>query len=207
MSFVIQENINLAEYTTLKIGGAARFFAKAETEDDVLETLKFAAQNNLKIFILGGGSNVLISDEGFDGLVLQIALKGITVLREDDVTTFVSAQAGEDWDKFVEFCVGKNLQGVECLSGIPGFTGGTPVQNVGAYGQEVSGTIFSVKVLERKTQRIFEMTNAKCGFTYRTSIFNTMEKKCYIVLSVTFALKKNASPMPTANQFPARSLP
>jgi len=194
MSFSMQENISLARYTTLKIGGAARFFAQAETEDDVLKALKFAAQNDLELFILGGGSNILIANEGFNGLVLQIALKGITVLRKDDKTFLVTAQAGEDWDKLVEFCVRENLQGFECLSGIPGLTGGTPVQNVGAYGQEVSETIVSVKVLERQTEKTFEMTNADCGFAYRTSVFNTTKKNRFVVLNVTFALKKNGAP-------------
>ncbi|MDQ6788719.1 MAG: UDP-N-acetylmuramate dehydrogenase [Acidobacteriota bacterium] len=194
MNCLIRENVCLAEYTTLRIGGAARFFAKAETEDDVLKALKFAAQNDLKIFILGGGSNVLIADEGFDGLVLQIALQGIKVSLKKNETVFVTAQAGEDWDQFVEFCTGENLAGVECLSGIPGMTGATPVQNVGAYGQEVAETIVLVKVLERDDGKIFEMTNAECSFAYRTSIFNTTEKNRFVVLSVTFALKKNGAP-------------
>ncbi len=191
MTFTVQENVRLAEFTTLKIGGNARFFVRAQTEDDTVEVLKFATQNDLEVFILGGGSNVLISDAGFDGLVLQIALKGITVLPTEDETVFVTARAGEDWDNFVEFCVAKNLQGVESLSGIPGFTGGTPVQNVGAYAQEVSETMVTVKVLERASGRIFEMTNADCRFAYRTSVFNTTEKNRFIVLSVTFALKQD----------------
>ena len=132
----IEENVPLAPLTTLKIGGAARFFVRAETEQHVAEAFRFSEENGFDIFILGGGSNILVADEGFDGLVLQIALKGIS-LKENLVT----AQAGEDWDEFVAFCVERDLAGVECLSGIPGFVGGTPVQNVGAYGQEVSETI------------------------------------------------------------------
>ncbi len=194
MALTVQENVRLADFTTLKIGGNARFFVRAQSEDETVEALKFAIKSDLKIFILGGGSNVLISDNGFDGLVLQVAWKGISTAFGKDDTVFVMAQAGEDWDAFCEFCVEKNLQGVECLSGIPGFTGGTPVQNVGAYGQEVAETIVAVKVLERASGRIFEMTNADCRFAYRTSIFNTTEKNRFIVLSVTFALKKDAAP-------------
>jgi UDP-N-acetylmuramate dehydrogenase len=194
MTFTVQENVRLAEFTTLKIGGNARFFVRAQTEDETVEALKFATQNDFKVFILGGGSNVLISDAGFDGLVLQIALKGISVSPTKDETILVTARAGEDWDNFVEFCTRKNLQGVECLSGIPGFIGGTPVQNVGAYGQEVSETIVTVKVLERASGRIFEMTNADCRFAYRTSIFNSTEKNRFIVLSITFSLKQDGEP-------------
>ena len=193
MSFLIQENVLLARLTTLKIGGEARFFVRAEGEKDVVKALKFAAENDLNVFILGGGSNVLIADEGFDGLVLQIAFKGISVAEENDAV-LVTATAGEDWDEFVAFCVSRNLQGVECLSGIPGFVGGTPVQNVGAYGQEVSETIEAVKVLERGTGEIFEMNSVDCGFSYRTSIFNTTKKNRFVVLAVTFQLKPNGTP-------------
>ncbi len=191
-SIVVRENIALAPFTTLKVGGKARFFVSAETEKQVLEAIKFAGEYELDIFILGGGSNVLIADKGFDGLVLQINLKGAEISAEKDDSVYVTAQAGEDWDEFVAFCVGENLQGIECLSGIPGFVGGTPIQNVGAYGQEVSEIIAAVRVFDRKSGEILELTNADCGFEYRKSIFNTKEKNRFIVLAVTFALKKNA---------------
>lgn len=194
MVFQIEENISLAEYTTLKIGGKARFLLSAKCEDEIFEAVRFAERNNLEIFILGGGSNVLIADKGFDGLVLQIALKGISTATEKDESVFVQAKAGEDWDAFVAFCVGRNLQGVECLSGIPGYTGGTPVQNVGAYGQEVSETIVTVRCFDRKIGKIVELTKAECEFAYRTSIFNTSEKNRYIVLAVTYALKLGGAP-------------
>jgi UDP-N-acetylmuramate dehydrogenase len=194
MSFEIQQNVNLAEFTTFKIGGKARFVVQARDESEVLRAIEFAEENALEIFILGGGSNVLIADEGFDGLVLKIALKGITLSDEKGETVFVTAGAGEDWDELVGFCVGKNLQGFECLSGIPGLVGGTPVQNVGAYGQEVSETIVSVRCFDRITKKIIELTNAECGFAYRTSIFNTTEKSRYIVLTVTYSLKFGGEP-------------
>jgi UDP-N-acetylmuramate dehydrogenase len=192
-TFLIQENVALAPLTTLKVGGAARFFVEAKTEREILETISFAGANKLPLFILGGGSNVLISDNGFDGIVLKISLKGISVFQ-DKTGVFVTAQAGEDWDEFVKFCVEKNLQGIECLSGIPGTIGGTPVQNVGAYGQEVSETTFSVRVLERETGKIIEMPAAECAFEYRTSIFNTTLKNQFIVLAVTFRLNLNGQP-------------
>jgi len=194
MSFCIQQNVSLAELTTLKIGGRARFFVAVKSETEVVEALNFAKQNNLKAFILGGGSNVLIADEGFDGLVLQIALKGVSTFQERDEIVFIKANAGEDWDALCEFCVDENLQGIECLSGIPGYVGGTPVQNVGAYGQEVSETIVTVRCFDRANEKIVELTNAECKFAYRTSIFNTTEKNRYIVLAVTYALKFGGEP-------------
>ena len=183
----------LAELTTIKIGGDARFFVSAKSENEIIEALKFAEINRLKIFILGGGSNVLIADEGFDGLVLQIALKGISFIQEKG-SVLVTAKAGEDWDDFVANCVKENLAGIECLSGIPGFIGGTPIQNVGAYGQEVSETIVSVRCFDRNARKIVELENEECGFAYRASIFNSAEKNRYIVLAVTFVLKPNGAP-------------
>lgn len=187
----VQENISLAPFTTLKIGGKARLFVKAESEEQVVSAVKFATENDFELFVLGGGSNVLISDKGFDGLVLQIALKGIEFGAEKDGIVKVTARSGEDWDEFVKICVEKNLQGLECLSGIPGLVGGTPVQNVGAYGQEVSETISTVRVFDRKSGEILELSNTDCRFSYRTSIFNSTEKNRFIVLAVTFLLKQN----------------
>ena len=214
--FILQENVLLAPYTTLKIGGNARYFVRAETEDAVSQALVFAENRGLPIFVLGGGTNVLIADAGFDGLVLQIALKGMVLSEQGAAATglnvafknpvatapgsdtstliFITAKAGEDWDDFVAYCVENNLAGVECLSGIPGFVGGTPVQNVGAYGQEVSETIVSVRCFDRTQKKIVTLTNAECGFTYRTSIFSSNMRDRYIVLSVTFALKKGWQP-------------
>ncbi len=193
MNLIIEKNVSLAKLTTLKIGGAAKYFAAVSNENQVVEALKFAEKNNLKIFILGGGSNVLIADEGFDGLVLQIALKGISVEQTEN-KVLVTAKAGEDWDDFCEFCVNENLQGVECLSGIPGLIGGTPVQNVGAYGQEVSETIFQVRVFDCLENQFEKLSNADCEFSYRTSLFNSSRKNRYIVSAVTFALEKNGQP-------------
>ena len=186
---IIKENILLAPLTTFKIGGAARFFVEAKSEDEIISAFKFAEENELPLFVLGGGSNVLISDEGFDGLVLQVSLKGIEIKKN-----IVTAKAGEDWDEFVKFCVDSKLAGIECLSGIPGFVGGTPVQNVGAYGQEVSETIETVRAFDRKTKEILELTNADCKFAYRTGIFNTTEKNRFIILAVSFKLIPDGEP-------------
>lgn len=186
---IIEENVPLAPLTTLKIGGRSRFFVRAENENQVIDALNFAEENDFPVFVLGGGSNVLIADNGFDGLVLQIALKGIEV--KDNLVT---AQAGEDWDEFVAFCVKRKLAGIECLSGIPGLVGGTPIQNVGAYGQEVSETIKLVRVYDRKTKQILELNPEDCKFSYRASIFNTTEKNRFVVLAVTYFLTENGKP-------------
>ena len=193
-SLKITKNVPLAPFTTLGIGGRALFFAKAETEADVKEAVGFAAARGLELFILGGGSNILVSDSGFAGLVLQIAICGISLQSTGEDITRITVGAGEDWNGFTEFCVRNDLAGVECLAGIPGFVGGTPVQNVGAYGQEVSETIVSVRCFDRTTGEIRELTNAECGFKYRQSIFNTGERCRYIVLAVTFELKKGGKP-------------
>lgn len=200
----IEQNIPLAPLTTLKIGGPARFFARAGTENEVVQALDYAEEKALPIFILGGGSNILVSDAGFDGLVLQTALRGIKSndgtppdrprTSRPGTTAILTAAAGEDWDRFVAYCVENDLAGVECLSGIPGFIGGTPVQNVGAYGQEVSETIASVRCFDRMEKQIVVLANGDCGFSYRTSIFNSTDRERYIVLSVTFALTRGGPP-------------
>lgn len=180
--------IPLAPLTTLGIGGAARFFVEAESEDELIAAIQFAEERGLPVFILGGGSNVLVSDEGFPGLVVRVAIHGIEWSEQ------VTVGAGENWDNFVRQCVERNLAGVECLSGIPGLVGGTPVQNVGAYGQEVSETITRVRAFDRQQKQIVELRNAECGFSYRTSIFNSTERNRYVVLAVSFALKTNGEP-------------
>ena len=176
--------------TTLGIGGPARFFVRAESEEHIAEAFDLVAARGMDVFVLGGGSNLLVADSGFDGLVIQVAISGVE--RHEET---IHAGAGESWDRIVELCVENELAGVECLSGIPGFVGGTPIQNVGAYGQEVSETITSVRCFDRLANQIVELTNADCGFTYRTSIFNSVERERYVVLSVTYRLKKAGAPM------------
>ena len=185
----IQQNVSLAPLTTLRVGGPASFFVRAESESQVVDAFSYGEENDLKIFVLGGGSNILVSDKGFDGLVIQVALKGLEVNGST-----VTAGAGEDWDRFVEYCVGRNLAGLECLSGIPGFVGGTPVQNVGAYGQEVAESIVAVKCFDRADKKIIKLDNADCEFTYRTSIFNSSRRDRYVVLAVTYRLTDNGDP-------------
>lgn len=184
---VFQQNIPLAPYTTFEIGGPAAWFAEATTEADIEAGVEFAQSRGLRLFVLGGGSNVLVSDAGFDGLVLHIALRGI---RQEGST--LSAAAGEDWDGLVAQSVSAGLAGIECLSGIPGTVGGTPVQNVGAYGQEVSRTICAVHAFDRIERRWVELNNAECCFAYRRSRFNQgTDRDRFIVSRVTYALMEN----------------
>jgi len=189
----IQENIELAPLTTLRIGGRARYFLRANTVEDVQAGVAFAEVRKLRLFVLGGGSNVLISDNGWPGLVLQIGILGIDHAHQRETVHFI-AGAGEDWDAFVAFCVSRNFAGIECLSGIPGSVGATPVQNVGAYGQEVSQTIISALVFDLVSKEVREMDGAECEFGYRSSVFNTRERGRYIILRVTYGLHHDGDP-------------
>ncbi len=192
-SLEIQENVALGPLTTLGIGGPARFFAEARDTQSVPAALAFAAEGALPLFVLGGGSNVLVADEGFPGLVLHMSIRGVSEEKAGEKIV-LTVGAGEEWDCFVRAAVERGLGGVECLSGIPGTVGGTPIQNVGAYGQEVSETIVSVRVCDRATGKIITLSNAECGFSYRHSIFLSSARDRYIVLSVTYALPVGGRP-------------
>jgi UDP-N-acetylmuramate dehydrogenase len=183
----IQENVPLAPLTTFGIGGPARWFVEAASETEIVDALGWARERSLPLFVLGGGSNLLVSDSGFPGLVLRMALKGVDY-AEDAGSRLYSAAAGEDWDAFVTRAVQENCAGVECLAGIPGTVGGTPVQNVGAYGQEVSETIDRVRVLDLELLSFHEMPAAECGFSYRSSLFNSTAKDRFLVIRVDYRL-------------------
>jgi len=192
-SFVLQENVPLSGYSTIGLGGTARYLALCRSEKELLQALEFARSHALKIQVLGGGSNTLFADGGFDGIVVKVALRGISS-RDDGEWCLVSAAAGEDWDPFVRGCVQRGLAGLECLSGIPGAVGATPIQNVGAYGQEVADSIVSVRVLDRQSlaPAIFEGT--ECGFGYRQSRFKGKDRDRFIVTGVTFRLRRDGLP-------------
>jgi UDP-N-acetylmuramate dehydrogenase len=185
----MQQDVPLAPLTTIGIGGPARWFVRAETVDAVRDAVRWSQEHGVPLFVLGGGSNLLIADEGFDGLVLQIDLRGTTIESEDASHVMVKVAAGEPWDPFVATTVERGWAGVECLSGIPGSVGATPIQNVGAYGQEVAETIARVEALDRTTGRVLGFTNAECRFGYRSSLFKNIERERYIVLNVTFRLR------------------
>jgi UDP-N-acetylmuramate dehydrogenase len=192
-SMLIQENVSLAPLTTLKVGGAARYYMEAQTIDEVSQAVNFGRQRDLPLFVLGGGSNLVISDSGWPGLVLKIGIRGVDERQSEDKLIF-EVGAGEEWDKFVARAVARNCAGTECLSGIPGSVGGTPVQNVGAYGQEVGEMIGSVLVFDLRDEQVCELCNEACGFTYRSSIFNTSERGRFIILRVAYALTPGGEP-------------
>ena len=185
----VEENVPLAPLTTIGIGGPARFFYSATSVDELRDALAWARERDQRVFLLGGGSNLLISDQGFDGLVIRLDFRGITIESEDE-HAMVKVAAGEPWDDFVRMAVENGWAGIECLSGIPGSTGATPIQNVGAYGQEVSESIVRVEVLDRERDRVVWFTNWDCRFGYRSSLFKNYERDRYVVVSVTFRLKR-----------------
>ena len=191
---VIQENIPLASLTTFRIGGPARFFVEAASTSEVQQAVTFARENELPLFVLGGGSNLVVADSGWPGLVLKVAISGIERQANSNGKMLFDVGAGESWDRFVSHAVAARCAGVECLSGIPGSVGGTPVQNVGAYGQEVSQTVESVLVFDRQDGQVRELCNEACGFSYRLSIFNTSERGRFIILRVRFALTPGGEP-------------
>jgi UDP-N-acetylmuramate dehydrogenase len=191
---LIRENVPLAPLTTLGVGGPARYFAEATTEAEVIEAVEVARTRKLPLFVLGGGSNLVVADAGFNGLVLKIALAGVSHFTPPYGDMIFIAGAGCDWDAFVAQTIEAHCAGLECLSGIPGTVGGTPVQNVGAYGQEVSETVTEVRALDLTSLQIVTLSNLECGFGYRSSIFNTGQRGRYIVLQVAFALRLDGQP-------------
>ncbi len=185
---VIQENIVLRDYTTFKIGGNARYFCVIKNTEDLKSARVFAEQKRVPIFILGGGSNILISDDGFDGLVIKNEIKGIQYEKQPDGKTLTTVGAGEVWDFFVSDTIAHDLGGLENLSGIPGTVGASPVQNIGAYGAEVKDTIVSVTAIDHITGEEKIFSHDECQFSYRHSFFKTYAGKKWVITYVQFLL-------------------
>jgi UDP-N-acetylmuramate dehydrogenase len=188
-----QESIVLAPFTTLGIGGPARWFARATDSEHLAAA---SGVQGVPLFVLGGGSNLVVADEGFCGLVLQVAIRGIQATTQGD-DVLVTAGAGEPWDTLVEFAVKRGLAGVECLSGIPGTVGGTPIQNVGAYGQEVAAVIEWVAALDRATGATVRLSPQECGFAYRMSRFKREDAGRFLIFEVAFRFDPGALPTVT----------
>jgi UDP-N-acetylmuramate dehydrogenase len=183
--------VRLSDYTTVRLGGPARSFVTAGTEAELVDAVRAADARGEPVLILGGGSNLVVADEGFDGTVIRVATRGIV----RDGPEVITVAAGEQWDAVVAWAVDGGLAGLECLSGIPGLTGATPIQNVGAYGQEVSQTITQVRVYDRLARKTLFIPNVRCGFGYRTSVFKRGPGR-FVVLSVTFRLAEQALSAP-----------
>ena len=175
------------------VGGSARFFVEASDEATIVSAVVWAESRHVPVRVLGGGSNVVVADAGVDGLVVKVDLRGVSS-REVGGAMEVTAAAGEPWDPFVERAVAEGWGGLECLSGIPGLIGATPIQNVGAYGQEVSQTVTAVRVLDRRSGEITTLAAAECGFGYRTSRFKSADPERFVVLAVTYRLTRDGAP-------------
>lgn len=189
----IQENEPMASHTTFRIGGPARYFCEVSSKEELTDALLFAEKQAMPLFILGGGSNILMSDGGFPGLVIKMRLHG-KEYADDGSFVRVIVGAGEPWDAFVADAAAKGLYGIENLSAIPGTVGASPIQNIGAYGQEVKDTIDWVEVFDTRTKETRCLSNAECAFAYRQSIFKNKENKHFIVLRVAFRLSRDACP-------------
>ena len=191
----VREDVELAACTTLGVGGRARFFLDVEDEAMLASALHWAWESGIAITVLGGGSNLLVSDRGFDGLVLRIRIKGVEAeVHAGAERIDLRVGAGEELDALVDRAVRERWAGLECLSGIPGYVGATPIQNVGAYGQEVSETVVSVRVMDRRTTEIEDVHNASCRFSYRSSAFKEELRGRHVVLSVRFSLTASGAP-------------
>ncbi len=187
----IHTNIPLKNLTTMKIGGPARFFAEARTPQDVQSLYQNAASKQIPVFIIGGGSNVIAHDEGYPGLIIRIKIPGFEVVKDDLYSTTVKVGAGEDWDATVKKTVDMRLSGIEAMSAIPGTVGAAPVQNVGAYGQEIAGILESLEAYDTTENTFVTLQNADCEFGYRHSIFRGNQSGRYIITSITLTLSKS----------------
>ena len=194
----LQEHVALGPRTTLGVGGSARYLVEARSEADIVEALHWATQRGLAVRVLGGGSNLVVSDHGFDGLVIAVALRGVTFSAPTGDAELAAA-AGEPWDAVVEGAVAHGLAGLEGLSGIPGKAGATPIQNVGAYGQEVAETVVGVRAIDRQTRQTLELTAKDCRFAYRDSFFKSEAPERFVVTRVRFALARRG---PTPPRYP-----
>ena len=174
----------------MQLGGNARYFVEIESSSELIKAVDYARANNLKFKVIGGGSNLIATDEGYHGLIIANRIRGISIEENDDGTVVISAGAGENWDSLVEHSVSLGLTGIEALSLIPGSVGATPIQNVGAYGQDVSQTITEAEVVDTSTNEVMIFDNESCGFEYRYSIFKGAEKDRFAIISVSFRLRR-----------------
>lgn len=187
----IRENIPISELTTMRIGGPARYVIEATTPEDVKEAFDFAAEKNLPVWVMGGGANTIGRDEGFDGVIILNRLRGIEVVSEDGGILILRGMGGEIWDDFVKFSAEKGYSGIEAMAAIPGTLGAAPVQNIGAYGQEIAEAIENVEVYDAKEKKFLTLMPADLGMSYRKSIFNQPENKGrYFITAVTVRLQK-----------------
>ena len=190
----VEHYVPLAARCTLGVGGAARFFVRAQDEKTLIQALEWADQGGVLVRVLGAGSNVVIADEGLDALVVRVGLRGRRVRDDGDEGVEMTVAAGEPWDDVVDYAVNRGWSGVECLSGIPGLVGAAPIQNVGAYGQEISDTVARVRAYDRISRSITTLIPEECAFSYRDSMFKSAAPDRYVILDVTFRLTRGGAP-------------
>jgi len=200
----IHTNIPLKNFTTMKLGGPARFLADAHTVTELRQVYNNAKAKNLPIFILGGGSNVIAHDDGYAGLIIRMRIPGFDIVSDDTNSTTIKIGAGELWDDIVKRTVDMKLSGIEAMSAIPGTVGAAPVQNVGAYGQEIADTLVSVEAYDSQSDNMVILQNEDCQFAYRQSIFRSTAKGRYVITSVTLKLSKNLPQAPFYDSLQSR---
>ncbi len=183
-----QQNVSLANYSTMRLGGTAAYACEVHSRQELSEAVSWAEERHLPMIMIGGGSNIFWRDEGFQGLLIINKIMRYEDFAEDETNHYVTIGAGENWDSVVERSVAAGLSGIECLSLIPGSAGATPVQNVGAYGQEIADTLVSVEVFDRETHSFINIPNADCGFAYRSSRFKTVDKERFFITAITLHL-------------------
>lgn len=186
----IAENVSLAKHSTMRLGGKARYLCEAKSEDELAEAVHWAKQQNVPFLAIGGGSNIIWRDEGYDGLVIINCILGREIIKDEVDGVVVKVGAGEKWDDVVAWTVEKNLSGIEFLSAIPGKAGGAPVQNIGAYGAELSSVLKEVSAYDSAEDSFGSILAEACGFDYRTSRFKTTDKKRFLITSLTMTLAR-----------------
>jgi UDP-N-acetylmuramate dehydrogenase len=199
----VRENVPFSELTTLRLGGPARTLLEAADDEEAVDAVREAEAAGGPLLMMAGGSNLVVADEGFPGTVVRVASRGVE-RRAEDGRVELDVAAGEPWDDMVALAVAEGLAGIECLSGIPGSTGATPIQNVGAYGQEVAETITAVRAYDRQAGEVRSLAPRECGFTYRSSAFKGSAR--HLVLGVSFALRRAGESSPIGYAGLARSL-
>lgn len=192
----VKNNVSLKNHSTMRLGGKATALAYVASRDDLKEALEFAKAESLPVIMIGEGSNITWREEGFPGLIIVNKLKGVELVGEDAESATYKIAAGEVWDDVVKKLVKKNLSGIECLSLIPGTAGATPVQNVGAYGQEIANTLVSLEAYDREAEQFITLQNKDCAFEYRTSRFKTNDKGRFFIISITLKLSKSTPKPP-----------
>jgi UDP-N-acetylmuramate dehydrogenase len=197
----IKENVSLAEFSTMRLGGTARYMVEVHDRTEVAQAVAWAKAQQVPFIVIGGGSNIVWRDEGFNGLLIVNKILRYESQPEDDTTFYITAGAGENWDSVVARAVEMGLGGIECLSLIPGSTGATPVQNVGAYGQEIADTLVTVEAYDTDNDQFINLMGSDCNFSYRNSRFKAADKGRFIITAITQRLSKTSIQPPFYGSF------